>query len=675
MSDSLKQGVKSSISWLELANYDANPADTDALRCGLAFVSGVLKKWNGTAWSSVTSGGSAVGSLDNAYDDGGVITVDSAAVTLNGVNMDTAVLAITGDGDSAGALLTFTHSTATRNDVLGTGSTWLVTGQGKGTFVQLASPTIVSATSGNTALTIDAAGTGTIGIGGTSTGAVTITPALTATASITITGAAGSNKLTVTAGDVSVADGSVTIADDDNAASLSVTNSGATTIGAAAAGGVAKIACASLTTGALLSLELTEGTLNGGWYWRAWDVTATAAVATLGENGLLTLAGGTAGTNEISVTAGDIFLSDTDTSIFESEDGVGTLLTLDNKAGVIASDAAVLLLDAGGAVASGGNILRIAPTGSPNAGAIGIEYVGASKAMQAMYIDGDPTANSVVEINGGGAMTDGIAVLKLSNDGNLATGGNILSLVMGGTPHAQACALEITAALDARAIDVTSSAATASAVRITGAGATATTTAVLEVIGSGTPAATTSNVARFAFTGTATNKPRVVEIVGTGKDVGGLYVDADNTTTHAVSITGTGVLNAGRMLKVDNDSTPAANTDAVAEITFTGTATNNPIVLSVNNSTKNALPLLVTSNVASATREVAMFVQDSTTGANEVLSLQQDDLDQPFIDFVTTIGVGNAIEAVGAKTLTTTHFIMVKIPGGLARYFPVGTIA
>lgn len=67
--------------------------------------------------------------------------------------------------------------------------------------------------------------------------------------------------------------------------------------------------------------------------------------------------------------------------------------------------------------------------------------------------------------------------------------------------------------------------------------------------------------------------------------------------------------------------------------------------------------------------------QESTTAAIPVLVLDQADVSEEMIEFVTTIGTGNAIEAVGAKTLTTTHFIKVTIPGGLTRYIPVGTIA
>lgn len=67
--------------------------------------------------------------------------------------------------------------------------------------------------------------------------------------------------------------------------------------------------------------------------------------------------------------------------------------------------------------------------------------------------------------------------------------------------------------------------------------------------------------------------------------------------------------------------------------------------------------------------------QSSTSAAIPVLALDQADVSEEMIEFITTIGTGNAIEAVGAKSLTTTHFIKVTIPGGLTVYIPCGTIA
>ncbi len=67
--------------------------------------------------------------------------------------------------------------------------------------------------------------------------------------------------------------------------------------------------------------------------------------------------------------------------------------------------------------------------------------------------------------------------------------------------------------------------------------------------------------------------------------------------------------------------------------------------------------------------------QSSSTAARPVLLLDQADVSEEMIEFVSTVGTGNAIEAVGAKVLTTTHFIKVTLPGALTRYIPVGTIA
>ncbi len=67
--------------------------------------------------------------------------------------------------------------------------------------------------------------------------------------------------------------------------------------------------------------------------------------------------------------------------------------------------------------------------------------------------------------------------------------------------------------------------------------------------------------------------------------------------------------------------------------------------------------------------------QSSTTAAIPVTLFDQADVSEEMFEFATTIGTGNAIEAVGAKTLTVTHFIKVTLPGGLTRYLEVGTIA
>ncbi len=67
--------------------------------------------------------------------------------------------------------------------------------------------------------------------------------------------------------------------------------------------------------------------------------------------------------------------------------------------------------------------------------------------------------------------------------------------------------------------------------------------------------------------------------------------------------------------------------------------------------------------------------QASTTAAIPVLLLDQADDSEEMIEFTATIGVGDPIEAIGAKALTTTHFIRCTLTGVGYVYIPVGTIA
>jgi hypothetical protein len=91
----------------------------------------------------------------------------------------------------------------------------------------------------------------------------------------------------------------------------------------------------------------------------------------------------------------------------------------------------------------------------------------------------------------------------------------------------------------------------------------------------------------------------------------------------------------------------------------------------------NAITVTIAGNVGiNAVPSAKLHVdQASTTAAIPPLILDQADLSEEMIEFVTTVGTGNPIEAVGAKTLTTTHFIRVTIPGVGYRYIPAGTIA
>jgi len=284
-----------------------------------------------------------------------------------------------------------------------------------------------------------------------------------------------------------------------------------------------------------------------------------------------------------------------------------------------------------------------------------------------MYIDADPTANDVVTIHGGGALTSNNAVLTVSSDGAIATGGNTFRVEVTGTPASGA----IYAELD--------------------------------------------------YTGiTDTNENIGFKIDAGGKKVIGLHVDADPIANDVVylhsdaviasdkavlNITSAGaVASGGNILRIDVTGTPAAGA-VYAEFDFAGlTDTNENVGIHVDATSKkvqalkiDAAPLagstaLVTStgalaadkataelvsNVASCNADSAVLrvSQASTTGVATCVALVQADLDIPFITFEGTIGTGNSLEAVASKTLTTTHFIMVDIEGVGSRYIQAGTIA
>ena len=101
------------------------------------------------------------------------------------------------------------------------------------------------------------------------------------------------------------------------------------------------------------------------------------------------------------------------------------------------------------------------------------------------------------------------------------------------------------------------------------------------------------------------------------------------------------------------------------------------IALHVNNSATPGFLLNSSGNVGigtTAPTAKAHIDQASTTAAIPALLLGQADVSEEMIEIVSTAGVGNAIEAVGAKNLTTTEFIKVTINGN-TRYIPAGTIA
>lgn len=67
--------------------------------------------------------------------------------------------------------------------------------------------------------------------------------------------------------------------------------------------------------------------------------------------------------------------------------------------------------------------------------------------------------------------------------------------------------------------------------------------------------------------------------------------------------------------------------------------------------------------------------QDGVSTAIPALKLTQANLSKELIKLDATIGIGNPIEAIGAKSFTQTHFLKINVEGLGVKYMPIGDLA
>lgn len=492
--------------------------------------------WNGTSETEIGAAGSGgVTTWDSMYDLDKSMTIDDDTFTLAGNHASNDVLTITNATSKTGDCVKIQNS-GTGKDLSGTSDTWSFTKAGilDCTGITIGDDeTLVFGDGSDITIQYDENGNDNLQI----TGAVNFDNAVSLDSTLSV------------AGDVTLSDSSITLTDADDAASVVITNA------SCVSGNLVTVTGDAVEDGSLLYLDNGGASLSTGFYINCND--DGTSDFTVGADGATAITTTLNSTLALSVTG-----------IQTSEN----LVEFDNTSGVIASDQCVLLLDAGGAIASGGNILRIAPTGTPNAGAIGIEYVGAGKTNMALYIDSDPTGTHVAQIHGGGALTDGKAVLALTNDGNLATGGNLLNITVGGTPNAGAIALEIAAAgktLTGLSIDADPTASNVAL--INGGGALTNGYAVLQLTNDGN-LATGGALEIITMGGTPNADARALEI-DAQKDARAVYIDSDAATNHAVEITGAGDLAEDKaMLSVTSTATALVAGSSLVRIADSGSA-------------------------------------------------------------------------------------------------------
>jgi hypothetical protein len=268
-------------------------------------------------------------------------------------------------------------------------------------------------------------------------------------ANVTLSALAGSNlnSPTVT-GDMTISDGKVTWTDTDDELMLSMTSSATTN-------DVMQINAAGLTTGSAIRVDLTEGTLNGGFYLECWDDTAGSAVMTIGEDGDIVCAG-TASTDVITISAGDLQITagdiDVDLGIITVDNTAdeGNKIARNNATGTNpvleveqthASGGVALLVDQNNT--GDVNALEITNAGTGYsvttsagaAGSEGYEYIAAASGTGVGF-RGDGSTGSWI-----GAADVGL--IDCDTDGALAAGANLLRLDATGASEAGSFVAEI----------------------------------------------------------------------------------------------------------------------------------------------------------------------------------------------------------------------------------------
>jgi hypothetical protein len=644
---------------------------------------GVLKFWDGSSATTLGSAGALVSyTLNDAYDDGVVLTVDNGAVVMNGVAQATAVLSLTGDAGTTAPILLFTNA-GSGNDITGTSSLWSVAATGAAIFLSVATDTISSA--GATDLTLETnAGTNSSKIVITDAANGAITAAMNGTGKFVISGTTETNVgFQLTNGDAAISDGSLTIIDDDNAATVTITttgNSNCLTIVAdsVATGNVIDVNADGVTSGALIHLDSSAAGMVGSFI----DCyNGAGSVFTIGVDGATVIAGTASGSNVLTLTLGDLKLSGgaqfiTQTAnaaaltivadatvgnivIDVNADGVttGTLLHLDTSAAGFAGKYIQCYDGAADDFSVGVDGATIITTSA--AGTIGLTITHAGTTGDAMQIAATAlTTGDALQIASTGVTIAAGELLKITNteNGNATATpktGNVASITSSVTQTTASATFDYDNLLVSRS-DISNN-----------AGFTLTSTgSTLKVLHTATQTAGTLadssvglEIEQVGATGYTGN---VVQVTGVAVGARAIDVISAATSVSDVRITGSGVKAStkgvlevtssgataagGAVLRVSASGVPAAATSYLAVFTnAAATVAANPVCVYINGKDSTAASLQVTgsgamagglvelmSTAAGALGAVLKFDQTANSAANSdvigrILFTAQDD--------------------------------------------------
>jgi hypothetical protein len=404
---------------IQFTGRTSDPTDADLAAGRIYFnsSSNAIKVYNGSSWVAISAAGGSGATLDSAYDGGPAISVDGAAIRLNGSHATNNQLELRHVGAGTGNMIDIQNdSTGTDGfDIEGTDNTWKVSSAGALQVISIKD----SAT--NATLQVNGDGSGGVDIGSTSTGAITLGAAVNVASAklFTIIGTAGSTYFDLTAGDATISDGALSITDNDNAAALVVVNNTITTSTA----GLIDIDSTSITSGYGLSMVMdgvTSGTMIylessaasfTGNFIRAHD--GSANVFRVGLNGATIIKGTAAGTAALTLDAGDLTVTDGVVALTNT----GTIDVFSVTANSLLANNLAIFKGSGAFTGTASNsFVAITPTGGTTGTALYVAMAAATTLSTAVDVTTSTTTGTALRLTASGVLTGAGSVLELIAD-------------------------------------------------------------------------------------------------------------------------------------------------------------------------------------------------------------------------------------------------------------------
>lgn len=612
------------ISILGLTKYTANPFTPGSGDRVLAAVNATLVYWTGTQWSVLGSGGGGGSTWEQLYANDNTFNVDSGNGFSIAGNMASAndVLTVTVDAGSSGDAIQITQA-GSGADIKGTSNTWSVSKAGLATFAGLISSGTAAAleTTGAAVWTILDNSATSLRIG-PSGGPVFLTFDTSNAAEVLSTDAL---TFQVTNGLTELIKASNTVS------ALRVTNNTATTFGAAANNsGVAVIRSTSLTTGALLQLQLTEATLNGGFYLVARDVTGSANVFTIGEDGAHVIAGA-GGNTEFTITAGDAILSDGSLAITDADNAATFTVTNDT-----ATTASVFVV-AGSGTFTGNTtsaFLTVTPSGLTTGTAVYLPVAALTTGKAVHVVANAATDGLVVNVTSSSVLMSSTGrLLSISHSGNATVSGVIAEISSAGADETTimkitgSAALALGVGLDislaamttGKGIDMSDLDAitTGKAIHIDATGTTHTDGILVHIDSAGTAITSTGRLLLVDHTGITTTSGVVAEFktAATDETVLMQLTTAAMINGVALKIDGTTGMTTGSLVRVASSTAGAVATNGVVSLRSTGAFTSTTVgfVDILATAAVAGTVFSVANSAAQTTGIIAQFLQTGTT--------------------------------------------------------------